>query len=116
MSLGADEHALSGYLAYTLHPLFDLYCKHLQEWDGEFFPYLWMGKVARAVIDRSFSEQVIADILTVFDHQLGQGSNGAQNLIGVGFVESLPIPNAGGANIVSGYPNLMKQYKLVFGD
>lgn len=110
-----EEHAFVGHLAYTVKPLLRLYADHLAEWCGEFFPYLWMAEIVKAMDGGGFSERDMVEILTALDRYLGLGSDRVQNLIAVGFVESLPTPSIGRGNIVDPYPNLKEQYQVVFG-
>ena len=110
------EMAFSGYLAYQFDSLLKIYKDSVTDWDGDFSPYLWMADVARSVVERRLEGSELARLMGILDRELNIGRSGAGNLIGVAFIENLPLPSAGGGRFVKGYEALEAQYKLVFGD
>jgi hypothetical protein len=110
-----SETIFAGFLSHQIAGVFLIYEESVNEWDGEFFPYLWMADVAKAVSKRTIGPEDSESLLKILDKELGSGKDLIKNFIAVSFVENLPIPDKQGEEIVKGYSNLQAEYRKIYG-
>lgn len=109
------ETVFAGFLSYQIEGVFEIYANSINEWDGEFFPYLWMANVAKVVSENMINSRDRDFLLRILDNELESAKETIKNFIAVSFVENLPIPNENGEEVVRGYKNLHAEYRKIFG-
>ena len=83
--------------------------EHLREQDGELLPYLLLADVARWAQASFPSEpQLVGDLVDWFEEEYGRSEAAEKDLIGLGFVETIPYRPAGTPLLTRLGPELTK--------
>ena len=75
-----EETIFAGFLSYQIDDCFKIYESSIKEWDGVFFPYLWMADVAKAVSKRAICPKDRELLLRVLDRELASSRELVRNL------------------------------------
>jgi hypothetical protein len=109
------ETIFAGFLSHQIDEVFKIYEKSVNEWDGAFFPYLWMADIAKAVSQGAIGFRDRNFLLGILEKEIVGTREAVRNFIAVSFVENLPNPDNKGEEIVKDYGNLHAEYRKIFG-
>lgn len=88
-------------------PLEPVMAKHLADQEGELLPYLFMADVARwAQATYPSDPGLVGEIVDWLEREFVQASAAEKDLIGLGFVETIPYPPEGNALLLRLGPKL----------
>lgn len=83
--------------------------EHLEDQEGELLPYLFMADVARWAHARySVEEDLVGRVVDWLDNEFLVAQPAERDLIGLGFVETLPFPPAGAPLLLRLGPHLTR--------
>jgi hypothetical protein len=83
--------------------------EHLRDQDGELLPYLLLADVARWAQESFPSDpQLVGDVLDWLEEEYERAEAAEQDLIGLGFVETIPYRPAGAPLLTRLGPELTK--------
>jgi hypothetical protein len=80
---------------------------HVADQEGELLPYLFMADVARwAQATYPSDPALVGDLVDWLEHEFVRAAAAEKDLIGLGFVETLPYPPEGSALLLRLGPEL----------
>lgn len=88
-------------------PLDSVMSEHLADQEGELLPYLFMADVARWAQETYPADpRLVGDVVDWLEREFVRAAAAEKDLIGLGFVETLPYPPEGSALLMRLGPEL----------
>lgn len=104
-----DSQDLAARLVETFPVLQPHMDEHLQDMKGELLPYLLMADIARwAQATMASDPQLVGDVVDWLEREFDAAAPPEQDLIGLGFVETIPFPPEGAPLLLRLGPSLTR--------